>query len=187
MRAPLLRVVLCVLFAVAPAALGADARPLPDQPEPVYGNIAKGRWKAGAASNFQIYSTAVGKSSVTSVLLSTGLQYFLNDEFSLGGVLDFFKQEDYRAASFGPALTYFPWKEGRYAIPFTTAVLFETTRNSLGTTFNNAALDFSVGVDYFVTPAVALGPRLFYAHRFKSGTVSASDTFALLATFTLYL
>jgi hypothetical protein len=121
-------------------------------------NINSGNWNVGGYFDFTKNSGAYYDDVEFSASLTA--KYFLINRLALGigGGVDAGPGES-AAASVGPAASYFFWSDGklaahadlgfRYGLTDTTVPWFITSQ---------------IGVNYFFTPSVAMGPSVYLNH-----------------------
>lgn len=147
-----------------------------------YGNIHRGNVETGGSVSFS-YVSPSGSGSLTSFSLSSPTQYFLIDRFSLGAAINYFHSSlGVDSLGVGPSATYYFWTQDRLA----TFAGEEFTYNKFPGVdyfFNNRA---KLGINYFITPSVAIGPSLEYGHNFGRGNTSTIDSVSVLGKFSIY-
>jgi len=112
--------------------------------------------------------------------LNTETEYFLIDRFSLGGsfvLLD--TSTSATNLALGPSATFFFLRDGKWASYIGLGFGFGLTSAT-----TDWALLSDVGLEYFITPSVAIGPSFFYNHSNDGGSV---NRYGVLANFGIYL
>ena len=122
--------------------------------------INKGNWEIGGEGNYFRSNEGTGLRSIT---LSPRVEYFILNRFSVGGRLNYIDSN--RASTeiqIGPGFSWYPLIIGRTALVVDQAILMINPAGSQQTYF---AGDTGLGLDWFVSPSVAIGPSirgLFY-------------------------
>ena len=147
----------------------------------LYPNVQAGRWIT--SGSFELYQTWVGYTDYFVLNLGTSLERFLTDRWSLGGSLGLTHYSDTTDVSMGPSSTYYFYLEDRVGAYFNTKLTYDFTDQ-----FDDMLRwKNGVGMRYFMTPAVALGPEVFFNHGFGMGNRRDYNQFGMLATFALHL
>jgi hypothetical protein len=144
-------------------------------------NMQAGRWLTDASIAFS--QNWFGYSDYFLLQLSSSLQRFITDRWALGLKFDLFHTGNYTNVYVGPITTYYFYVEDRVGAYVDTSLTAEIIEHG-----SNAFSWYAgAGVRYFITPAVAFGPELYYDHRFRSGGSRDSNHLGALATFALHL
>lgn len=119
----------------------------------------------------------------TSVSLSSGVQYFLVDQFSAGLDLSVERAGGPRslAWSLGPVATYYFLVQERFA-PFVSLSPFRISKKESVPSTHRSTI--RVGAKYFLTDSVAFGPALQYDRQWGW---SPRNDFSLLGQFSIHL
>lgn len=183
-----------VLGVVAGLFTGLVATASPVSPAPaatsskIYGNIREGN--VGFDSGFDslnLSSTSVeGANSVTSFNITLRTRYFLIDKLGLGVVLRLATQTGYTNLMAGPSVQYYFWTNDRLGAYFTQDLLVSNVSTS-GNSNSGFRTDSIVGLNYFLHPAVAVGPAVELYHQFGNANRSRFNVFSFLAQFSVYL
>ena len=151
-----------------------------------YANINKGNVLTGA--EFSLTQAWYRTSDTFNVYAAIPMQYFLMDRLALGGTAAIShsrlsSSRSYTDAAVGPSATLYFWDSENVATYVDTAVLWRFLDNS----DDQISLGFGLGLDYFVTPAVAFGPKVTYTHYFGMGNASDINSLNLAAAFRISL
>lgn len=117
--------------------------------------INKGNWEIGGEGNYFRSNEGTGLRSIT---LSPRLEYFILNRFSVGGRLNYIDSN--RASTeiqVGPGFSWYPMIIGRTVVVIDQAILMINPSGSQQTYF---AGDTGLGLDWFVSPSVAIGPSI---------------------------
>lgn len=157
--------------------------------ESEFGNIHKGNIYTGGTLNYSTYYPSGTSGSISQLQLTTPFEYFIVDHFSLGASIYWnhtfpsglvANANDY---AIGPSATYHFWVQDHW-----TASLSEIFRiNSFSFSSYYFSLNSVLGLNYFLTPSVALGPSVNYRHRFGRNEVISADTLTIGANFLIFL
>lgn len=144
--------------------------------------LYKGDFEVGG--NMSLSSTSNASNSTYFTVFSK-LQYFVIDNLSIGGSVSYY----HYSASFrdsygiGPSVSYYFWTKEKLAAYVSQSLFLEKYKND-STSLTNKSGTSILGVNYFVTPSVALGLSLnFY---YILDTVSDYRTRSLRVAFTKY-
>ena len=144
--------------------------------------ITEGHWSVGGGASLS-YNTSSGHGLELSGYPSA--QYFIMDHLSVGGEASIAWNSNRSVLGLGPALTYY-FAESEKAVWFVSEALFYSRYHydSIGYgDFNTSNLSArtSIGMNYFLTPSVAIGPRGAFTWNSRG-----ADTFALLFGIQIY-
>jgi hypothetical protein len=177
------------MLLLALAAAGARAaEPKTDEWKP---NLNAGNFQIGMNAALHADSFGNGQSQF-SVSGDLGLQYFVVDHLSLGGIVQGSRTsvsvagqtQSTNSFAIGPELTWYLWTYGRFTFYVEPELFLELRPDGPPTTFGAAG---AAGGYWFFTPSVAFGPGVRYFHRFGNGAEPDSDQFLLYLAFSLYL
>jgi hypothetical protein len=154
------------------------------------GNIHQGDFYTGGS-----FSLSYNKSSdfsQTTVSLIPSLQYFVVDRLSVGG--DFYvthtsTDSGSTTLGFGPAATYHFFADDKWSAYVGAGALYNklSFNSSAFSDVNYFSVSGKLGLNYFFTPSVALGPELYYTHTFNTDTYVGYNQYNLLIGFGIYL
>lgn len=123
--------------------------------------------------------------------LNPTVEYFVADRLSLGGTVGLMFSESYNSYLVGPSATYYFWKEDRLTANVGAEIRFGYFEydNGAGRVTENATTGrFRIGLNYFLTPEVSLGPVFTLDKAFGSGQSStAIDNSTLKVQFQIHL
>lgn len=150
-----------------------------------YANINRGNVLTGGS--FSLTQTWYSATDTMNIGLGVPVQYFLIDRLALGGLVGLshyrFGSTKYTDAYVGPAATLYFWDAEHIATYADTFLAWDFLHRS----DDQLALGFGMGVDYFVTPSVAFGPKVTYTHNFGMGDRADTNTLRLAAAFRISL
>ena len=153
-----------------------------------FGNIHKGNLQTGGTINFS-HGWQTG-SSFLSLQISSPTEYFLLDHLSLGGTVSYFHSGgpsyNYDSFGVGPSGTYYFWTQDHLAAYLGEEFSYnKTSGSSIYTSycFNSRT---KLGVKYFLTPSVAIGPSIEYTHQFGRQEIPTADSISLIGAFSIH-
>ena len=125
-------------------------------------NLLLGNYSIGGAITLQ-KETSANTSDVTYFDVDLGSEYFVQDTFSVGLAfsLSTITAKD-TTGLLGPAASYFFWQSDRLAAYIHAAYQFGLSDATV-----KSKLNVKLGLDYFVTPSVAIGPSIFTNHYYS--------------------
>jgi hypothetical protein len=148
--------------------------------------IKKGNIGAGGSASiaYSTYSNFIYN-------ISPNLEYFLIDRLSLGGTANYTVTSGQKSLSLGPSFTYYFCQSGRW-IPLTGLGLYYTdifSSSYYSSDFNYWNGKAKLGINYFLTPSIAIGSVFEYYRTFfnKSSGVQDTDSGQILFQFFIYL
>jgi hypothetical protein len=142
--------------------------------------ITKGHWSIAGGASLS-YNTG---GSGANLELYPSAQYFVMDHLSVGGEAFLGLNSSYNAFGLGPAMTYY-FAESEKAVWFVSqGFLYSRFHYDAGNsnyTYKNWASHTSLGMNYFLTPSVAVGPRAVFNWNSRG-----ADTMALMLGLQVY-
>lgn len=153
--------------------------------------LAKGRWQLGGGLNYSEsnYKSQQSNSTTRSTFyrISPQAEYFLSDNFSLGGTLAAFGSKgddtaEYTGASVGPSATYYFAEEGNIA--FYGAQSFNFIKYSDDTKTYQEGTS-GLGARYFFSRTAAFGMGLDYNYSLNNGGGN-DNRLSVLGSFSVY-
>ena len=143
-------------------------------------NINKGDTSVGGSVTLS-YNTVGG----TYFYVNPNAQYFIADNFSLGGSISYtsYSGSNIGYVNLGPAMTYYFWSQEKMAAFLGVDFTVNATSNSS----NNVTFDGDIGLDWFVVPTVAFGPKIQFSHTFINPDSASNSYYSLLAMFSVFL
>jgi hypothetical protein len=122
--------------------------------------------------------------------LNTSVEFFLLDRLSVGGSLSVTHQfADWGMSSYslGPSLSYYVFKEGRWAAYLGQSLSY--TRTVYPGIYSDWGVLWTskLGLDYFLAPNISIGPAISYGHYlFREDPSQPRGVPAITGHFTLY-
>lgn len=148
----------------------------------VYPKISKGDVMLGGSLGFA-YSTY----SRLSFELNPTVEYFVADRFSLGGTIGFTISDSHTYYLIGPSATYYFWRDEN----LTANVGAELRTGAYNWAEGRSGFSsgrFRLGLNYFLSPEVSIGPLLTLDKGFGDGAgASAIDHSTLKVQFQIHL
>lgn len=117
--------------------------------------INKGNWEISGEGN---YFRSNDRSGLRSLVLTPRAEYFILNRFSVGGRITYIDSN--RAATevqFGPGFSWYIMQIGRSVVLLDQAILWVNPSDDQQTYF---AGDTGLGIDFFLSPSVAVGPSV---------------------------
>ncbi len=145
---------LCTLllsFAVPAMAQGESSTEVPQLPI----KINQGNWEIGGEGNYFRSNESGGLRLLT---LTPRAEYFIMNRFSVGGRINYIDSN--RASTevqVGPGFSWYIMQIGRSVLLIDQAILWVNPSGSEQTYF---AGDTGLGIDFFLSPSVAVGPSI---------------------------
>lgn len=173
--------VLCALAALVLTSGTAQAAP-----ETIQANIKKGDLSISNSLDFS-HKSIEGGSGTSSFSLSNRNHYFIVDRFGLGGALGVFTTDGFALFTVGPSATYYLWTQEKLGLYFTQDVLFRVISGSSTVDANNFETISALGLNYFIIPAVAVGPAVEFFHRFGTSRLRTINEISFVAAFSIFL
>ena len=171
-----LSLVLSFLMGFLPKAFAQDIEP----------KINKGDMMVGGSVGFA-YSTY----SRLTFELNPTIEYFVVDRLSLGGTIGLGYSDAFVSYLLGPSATYYFWKSDRLTSSVGAEIRFggyEYERDSEPVRQTGTSGRFRMGLNYFITPEVSIGPIFTLDKAFGSGQPStAIDSSTLKVQFQIHL
>lgn len=151
-------------------------------------NINQGNVQVGGSISFSNTWPTRGD-SVAVFNTDIPVEYFFVDNFSLGGSFGLTHVSagnlDYTVFSVGPSATYYFLVQDRLT-PYAGASLLYT-HNDTDDGDNYLQPSAKFGVNYFITPSVAIGPSVRYTHTFRDDNRVDFNGVSIFANFSIYL
>ena len=168
---------------LAPSTLPAvEPAPTPwNQSSHGYANIHEGRWLTSAY--LHVAQTWVANRDYFLLSVGTSLEHFFADRWALGGSFSINRYSDQTDLYLGPSTTYYFYVEDRVGAYVDTSLTYEL----LDKYEDAIRWKASLGMRYFITPAVAMGPAVYFNHDFGIKYRVDTNQFGLLAVFALHL
>jgi hypothetical protein len=153
-------------------------------------HLETGMWQLGGGGNFHVGNTwfTTSGNSTFELNFAVSPEYFVSDSLSLGlktGVT-------YDSYNVGPSSSV--WRLGpsaTYYFAVLSRVAYYANFNAQYHNSTSASHSYTanpgLGLNFFVTPSVAIGPVLEYSHRFGTGQMHDANTVDLSAYITVYL
>ena len=130
----------------------------------IYGNITQSHF--GISASLSLSSTSIeGAGGFTTFTFNARGQYFLVDRFALGPVLKLTTQDTSSDLSIGPSALYYFWTRERLGLFLSQDVTLRSVSNS-GNASSTWRTETQLGLNYFLYPAVAIGPAVDFLHQF---------------------
>lgn len=143
-------------------------------------NIQKGNLLTSASIDFE--QTLKNTNNTTYFNLDLAGQYFLVDHFALGANFDLAHLTDGNTTLLlGPSLRYFFWQSDRLGAYLGAAFGLGLTDTTI-----RGRLTGTIGIQYFITPAVAAGPWVSVRHVIRRYS-SNYEMILMGANFAIYL
>lgn len=123
--------------------------------------------------------------AVSTLSLSTDVRYFVIDHLAVGGVFTYDHSSNANSNDvvwLGPGATYFFWTDGKLASKLAASYQF-----GLGSSMASGMFTTTLGLDYFITPSVDVGPTVAYRHTVGSSQIQSNDRIILGVSFGIYL
>lgn len=122
-------------------------------------NIRRGNISLGGSITLdQVLESSTN--AVSTFNTSLALQYFVIDHLGIGGAFSYNHASNTRDNSLlGPVLSYFFWEQRNLAAYVGASYSLGLTNATVTGRFNA-----TIGANYFITPAVAVGPWLSFRH-----------------------
>ena len=149
-----------------------------------FGNINKGNIQADGAASVSNYAPT-GQTSSFIVVVSPSVQYFVMNRVSIGGSLYFQHYSSgasWNALGIGPSATWHFWSEGHLSASVSDGLTVNENTNSRWYLNNSTGL----GLNYFITPSVAIGPALVVSYQFSSLDLPAALNTSVVVKFSIY-
>jgi hypothetical protein len=174
------------VVALAAAGAHADEKLRSDEP-----NLKAGNFRFGASLSLE-HDSFSNVSTQTTFSGFLPVQYFFFDQLAIGGSLGWSaswaneqgNSQSGGSVNLGPAVTWYFWTHGRFAAYVEPFLSFEVRTDSAPTTIVAAGL---LGVQWFLTPSVAVGPGIRYLHRFGSSFIPSADSYLFFVDLSVYL
>lgn len=142
-------------------------------------NIKQGNMEVGGSTS---YSTTTSSSYFR---LSPTYQYFFMDHFSAGGTADLILGTgDYTYYSLGPTATWYVLAKDEFA-PYIAVTPISWAKFRYTDAFYDTTVN--VGLKYFLTDSVAVGPAVQWNHTYGRNGGNGRDTTTFLGTFAIHL
>jgi hypothetical protein len=150
------------------------------------GNIHQGNWQFGVADFSIAEHIPAYEDSYHVISASLPVQYFLVDRFSLGIISSVSynsQNKESSAIGFGPAFNAYVYAKDRLAVFFGGNLEWNRATDYADYYSSNA----HVGLDFFATPAVAIGPQFNWNHWFESEDSYTFNQLNLSVNFKIFL
>jgi hypothetical protein len=148
------------------------------------GNIHKGNIAAEGSASISFYAPS-GRASSTAISVSPSLQYFVVDHLSIGGSLSYHHysgSDGWTSWGIGPSITWHFWSTGHLSV-FASEEIFLNKGTNLNWYGSNTA---GLGMNYFITPSVAIGPLLQTYYQFENSELPSAFGTSLIGKFSIY-
>jgi hypothetical protein len=174
------KIFISVLFAFLFSALALAEESAVESDVGANKYITKGHWTISGGASLS-YNTG---GSGANLAIYPSAQYFVMDHLSVGGEAFVGLNSSYNTFGLGPAMTYY-FGESERAVWFVSqAILYNRYHydaGSLNYTETNWSSHTSLGMNYFLTPSVAVGPRAVFNWNSRG-----ADTMALMLGLQVY-
>ena len=162
-------------FCITTNTWAATAEASPSTTTP---NILKGNWYGSGGLSFT--KNAGRKSDASEYVVSLSGSYFLIDHLALGLTLGVDGETNQNTvAALGPSATYFFWSTSTIATYVGTGF-----RLGLPDATVDSIMQLRMGLEYFLTSSVAIGPSAFYYYyNSKSGDYKKYGLLLSLSTY----
>ncbi|MBS1985561.1 MAG: hypothetical protein JST16_15465 [Bdellovibrionales bacterium] len=145
-------------------------------------NIHQGNFKTGGSF---YYGTTTSKGAQSEYYLGSTTEYFVMDHLALGG--DFSVERggvdgDHVVSLIGPAASYYFLESNQITAYAEFKFLKGLTDNTIQARYMGG-----VGLQYFITPSVAIGPSFYSSYVMRQNTSNNYWTYYFYVNFGLYL
>jgi opacity protein-like surface antigen len=150
------------------------------------GKINQGDWELGGGFNLTHTNRETSPATKnTSVFVYGQAQYFFLDHLSAGLDAGYSRSGSaFDSTNIGPVVTKYLWVDDKLA-PFASMLPIQWNHTrGLGGSFSSSA---RVGVKYFLTDSVAVGPAFDYSHEWGSDRKPEANSFSFLGLFSIHL
>jgi hypothetical protein len=160
--------------------------------------LPKTSYKANKYANvnqgdFAISSTlgsAYNRITGSMLNLDAAVQYFVLNDFSVGGTVDYSLNENYSTVGVGPGFTYYFWSKDKLTTFIGADGIYHRT-NVPGSSYGPSSYSYwsgraKLGLNYHITPEVAFGPSFNFLRDFDA-SVDSANSFMLVGNFSIYL
>lgn len=152
----------------------------------VYGNITQNHIDIGASMNLSSIDIE-GTEAYTVFTLSLRSHYYIIDRLGLGALFFLQTQSNLTNLRFGPSVIYYFWTSDRLGAYASQDLSFRSLTLGGATATTAFETDTAVGLNYFLTPAVAVGPAVEFFHRFGNSHTARINQVSFTGQFSIYL
>jgi hypothetical protein len=176
------RIVRLAAVALVLSAGAGTARAAQDR---LYGNITEGH--VGVDSSVSFSSTSVASAPATNQFaMRLRGQYFLEDRIALGPAIHLNTRNSFTSLRIGPSLLYYFWAREKLGAYLSQDVTIGSVYQS-GSSSSRFDSDTVLGINYFITPSVAVGPAIELFHVFGNVNFDTINQFLFTGAFSIYL
>jgi hypothetical protein len=151
----------------------------------LYGNITEGH--VGVDSSVSFTSTSVASAPATNQFaMRLRGQYFLEDRIALGPAIHLNTRNSFTSLRIGPSVLGYFWARDRLGAYISEDVTIGSVYQS-GASSSRFDSDTVLGINYFITPSVALGPAIELFHVFGNVNFDTINEFLFTGAFSIYL
>jgi hypothetical protein len=161
---------------------GAEARAAVEK---LYGNITEGHYGVDSAVSFTSTSVASAPATNQFALRLRG-QYFLADRIGIGPAIHLNTSNSYTSLRIGPSVLWYFWAVDRLGAFISQDVTVGSVYQSGGSS-SRFDSDSVLGLNYFITPSVAVGPAIELYHVFGNVNFDTINQFLFTGAFSIYL
>ncbi len=149
-------------------------------------NIYQGNFEISGTLSYMNYD------SRNTIGLNNRYEYFISDQFSLGGNINLYFNEYGQSFSFGPSLTYYFWKNEKWTSYVGQSLNWGEANFDYDDGYpsyynSNFTGESRIGVKYFIIPEVAVGLEYNYEYVLGKGDRFLGNPNELQVSFSIHL